>query len=144
MGVINHQVTFIVSTCLTSQLLSSVNPHSYMHTSHIHKHTTPEHPVPKGYLGQRPKKVLGWATQVSVWCPIGCSRIVKRLLIGNCPCYVFLLDDSVCSLFWLCLVTGLQCAVWASAASPLTVMAEHCRVEKPQQPTFTPFCSNWK
>lgn len=50
---------------------------------------------------------------LSTWCPavlyvtLWC---LNRLLL----CWVLLLDDSVRSLFWLCLVTALQCAVWVS------------------------------
>lgn len=47
------------------------------------------------------------------WCTV-LWWIMKRLLLCYHPCSVFFLDDSVCSLFWLCLMMGLQCAVRVS------------------------------
>lgn len=163
MGVWNHHVRLqsrISSKCLT--LSSSLNSSSYIYNlscSHerLKRYSTGtfstngcqsdlkvshlRRPLPQCYLGQCPKKVVRRATWVSShgviqYLPIYSPYIVKRQLLCYHPCWVFLLDDSVCSLFWLSLVTVCSVLCESRAASPLTVMAEHCRVEKPLQPAY--------
>lgn len=61
---------------------------------------------------------------------------LKRLLLSYHPCWGFLLDDSVCSLFWLCLVTGLQCAVWVSGCVTTDCNGWTLQGRKPLQPAY--------
>lgn len=108
--------------------------------------------VVPGTVSSKSSRVSHWGSQHMMsycmshspnpvpWCA------VKRLILCDHSRCIFLLDDSVCALCsgW---VLWPVCSVLCEslAASPLTGMAEHRRVEKPLQPAYIYiFWFSWK